>query len=219
VWRFGSHRQCDERARWSPVELGRLASPSRTSSRCSPLPWYPGSELLRTSFPEAKLVWSCAEPDWRAAISAIVADPSAARHHRLTDALPVRTEQLYCSNPTDLEQIVNLKDSHVLDWVWVPVDAIDVRPQTWSHEARKFAEFVGRPRGRETQDVMQFVIQHLEHHDNYVTWHQNRLSAETSFRIGRAQVFVGRPALQARFLKQDLMLQPGHCSTSLSTRS
>jgi hypothetical protein len=154
------------------------------------------------SFAEAKLVWSSAEPDWRATTSAIVADPSAARYCRLTDVLPVRTEQVYCSNPKDLEQIVNLKDSQVLDWVWVPLDAIHVRPHTWSDEARKFANFVGRSRGRKTQDVMQFVIQHHEQSDNYVTWHQNRLSPESFFRIGGAQVFVGRPAVQLDFLNE-----------------
>jgi len=72
----------------------------------------------------ARVVWSPAEPNWQAAISAITVDPSAARYSRRTDALPVRTEQLYLDNLDALEQLLDLKLNQVIDWVWLPADEI-----------------------------------------------------------------------------------------------
>ena len=118
------------------------------------------------SFPEARLLWSPAEPSWQAAISAITVDPSAAHYSRRTDALPVRTEQLYLDNLDALEQLLDLKLNQVIDWVWLPADEISVRPETWSSDAREFADFLRQWRGKKTHSVMQFVIQYHEQYDN-----------------------------------------------------
>ena len=154
------------------------------------------------SFPEARLVWSPAEPNWQAAISAITVDPSAARYSRRTDALPVRTEQLYLDNLDALEQLLDLKLNQVIDWVWLPADEISVRPETWSSDAREFADSLRQQRGKKTHSVMQFVIQYHEQYDNCAIWDRSMFSDKSSFRVGGSQVFAGRPPVQVELLNE-----------------
>ncbi len=152
------------------------------------------------SFPEARLIWSPAKPDWQAAINAIPFNPSAARYSRRTDGLPVRTEQVYSENPADLEELVDLKLNHVIDWVWISVDEIHVRPETWSSDASSFANYLRRWRGKKTQAVMQFVIQYHEQCDKCAIWHKDMSRDKSRFCIGGTQVFVGRPPVEVGWL-------------------
>ena len=54
----------------------------------------PDENTSGLAFDSARLLWSSEQPDWRAAIEAILPDPSAGRFPRPTDAIPLRMEQL-----------------------------------------------------------------------------------------------------------------------------
>lgn len=151
------------------------------------------------AFPEAELIWSPTLPDWQSAISNIIADPSATRYARRNDAVPLRPEQFYIHDDTTLDQLLDLKDSRVIDWKWVPADEIKVKPRKWSNDAVKFAKHIQSHRGKKTQAVMQLVIEHFEKRKGYITW-QRDWNDNGWFRFGGALVFVGRPPVRVELL-------------------
>src|SRR5215510_5502785 len=104
----------------------------------------PEKNNMGVAFPEARLIWSPAAPDWAAAIAAIRIDSSATRHARRADLAPLRPGQLAYTNQPDLEVVVDLRERGEIEWVWVPLDQIEVRPDTWSLNACEFAERLTR---------------------------------------------------------------------------
>ena len=114
---------------------------------------YIGSPEMNSSgiaFPEARLVWSPAAPDWQTAISAMPVDPTATHYTRRIDELPLRSEQ-HITDISTLEQLLDLKHNQVVDWIWIPADEINVQPENWSYEGQKLNEYLRQWRGKKTQ--------------------------------------------------------------------
>jgi hypothetical protein len=65
-------------------------------------------------FPDARLVWSPAQPDWQAAVSIIAADSVAGGYASRIDALPIRAEQLYPTTLSNPEELVDLSSIGLL---------------------------------------------------------------------------------------------------------
>lgn len=142
------------------------------------------------AFPEDILVWPPTAPDWQAAISDIVADPSATRYARRNDELPLRPEQLYIRNNATLDQLLDLKEGGLIEWKCIPADEINVQPEKCSDDALEFAKYLQNRRGKKTQAVMQFVTQYCEQHQTYAMW-QKDWNDKSWFRFSGAQIFVG----------------------------
>jgi hypothetical protein len=157
----------------------------------------PEKNNMGVTFPEARLIWSPAAPDWAGAIAAIRIDSSATRHARRADFAPLRPSQLAYTNQPDLEVVVDLRERGEIEWTWVPLDQIEVKPDEWSFNAWEFAERLTRFRvGRKTQAVMQFVIAYLEATQRRLRWDfRDRSSSPTRFKAGKLMVEAGRPQL------------------------
>lgn len=153
------------------------------------------------TFPEARLVWSATVSDWQTAISAIPANPSATRFARPGDELPLRLEQLYIVNDDTVDHLLDLKHRQMIDWTWVSADEINVRHEDWSDDTHEFAARLRRCCGQKTQAVMQLVIEHFTQHDQCAEWDKH-FDKRTEFRIGGAQVLVGRPHVPVHLLNQ-----------------
>lgn len=212
VWVVGSYArgaiQCGDLDLVADViaEKGGLP-PTSTISRCvicraPDVRLYVGTPEENTSgveFPEAKRVWSSEAPDWNAAIEAIPVDPTATRFERPHDMLPLRKEQIVDYGEDDLfEKIIGLLDQRKLASEWVPLTDIVVKPENWSYEATDFFEGVQRWCGKKTQEVMPYIIEWCSN-NRYDVWHR-KYNEKTCFKIGGAEVCVGRPYIDLRLL-------------------
>ncbi len=160
----------------------------------------PGKNTSGVAFPEAKLVWSPDAPDWNAAIAAIPPDPTATRFKRPHDVLPLRKEQIVDYGNEDVfEKIVELLEQNVLSSQWVSVSEINVQPDEWSAEAIEFFEDIQCWCGKKTQEVMPFVIEWFKKNNVCDLW-RKEYGEKTRFKIGGAEVLVGRPYIDLTLL-------------------
>ncbi|WP_281875361.1 hypothetical protein [Geobacter hydrogenophilus] len=161
----------------------------------------PEENTSRVDFPEAKLVWSLGAPDWDAAINAIPVDSTATRFKRRHDILPLRKEQITEYGDDDIfDKIVDLLEQEILSAQWVAVSDIKVQPDAWSPSATEFFEGVQRCCGKKTQDVMPFVIEWFKDNNKCDLWHRD-YSEKTRFKVGGAEVLVGRPYIDLGLLE------------------
>jgi hypothetical protein len=161
----------------------------------------PEDNTSRVAFPEAKLVWSPESPDWNAAIDAISVDLSATRFERRHDILPLRKEQVFDIGDDDIfDKIVDLLEQQVLSSEWVPVSNINVQPDAWSPAAADFLEHVRKWCGKKTQEVMPFVVEWFNNNNRCDLWRQEH-DKKTRFKIGGAEVLVGRPYIDLHLLE------------------
>ena len=145
-------------------------------------------------------MWSADMPDWNAAIEAISADPKATRFERPHDILPLRKEQIVDYGDDDLfEMIIDMLEHGVLASEWIPLADIIVDPENWSYEATEFFEGVQQWCGKKTQDVMPTVIEWFNKNNDFDIWRKD-FSEKTRFKIGGAEVLVGRPYIDLRLL-------------------
>jgi hypothetical protein len=141
-------------------------------------------------FPEARLIWSKEDPDWRAALEAVRVDPGAARFARVADQLPLRGEQLGVAggddSPSVLTGLIDLKRDGVIDWRFVPSSSIETDETKWSPEARAFSErtlrFVGRKSGQAIREVVGLV----QRDDRVVDWRRRHDDDRVTSHIGGA---------------------------------
>ncbi len=155
----------------------------------------PEENTSGVTFPEEKLLWSSDASDWSATINAIPVDPKAARFERLHDILPLRKEQITDYGDKDtFEKIVDLLNQQVLSSQWVAVSDISVQPEEWSFAAKKLFEYIQRWCGKKTQEVMPFAIEWFKDNNRCDLWH-HKYNEKTRFKIGGAEVLVGRPCI------------------------
>jgi len=152
------------------------------------------------TFPEAKLVWSSDAPGWKTAIDAIPVDLTATRYERSYDILPLRHEQIIDYGDEDtFEKIIDLLAKKNLSSKWVPNREISVRSDEWSFAAKELFEYIQRWCGKKTQEVMPFVIEWFKDNNGCDLW-QHSYNEKTRFRIGGAEVLVGRPCIDLTLL-------------------
>lgn len=156
---------------------------------------YVGTPHENTSglaFDSARLLWSSEQPDWRAAIEAILPDSSAGRFPRLTDAIPLRMEQL----DTDIDKtsrLVELERARVVQWRFVPfTDVVPAKPagDTEIDFCRHVASFCGK----QTQRLLPYLLGAFQSGPDWPghKWRARGLE-KTEFRNGGHDVLVGKP--------------------------
>jgi hypothetical protein len=157
----------------------------------------PEENSSRVAFPEAKLVWSSESPDSNSAIDAIPIDPAATRFKRRHDVLPLRKEQVVDAGDDDVfEKIIDLLEQEILSSKWVPMSEINVQPGAWSSAATEFFEKIQQWCGKKTQELMPYIIEWFKDNNRCDLWHCE-YNERTRFKIGGAELFVGRPYIDA----------------------
>jgi hypothetical protein len=145
----------------------------------------PEHNSANVAFPEARLIWSAASPDWRRNISAIAADPNAGRFERPLDRLPVRPDQL-STNFEQIEHVLGLIDRQILSSEFVDLAAITPNPaalaRLWFQQNRY---------GARTADAMRYAL----------LWLAPRVDAERVRQLeqGRLRFRVGGTLVLERF--------------------
>ena len=182
------------------AEKGVLPMPATTRKlfiqRAPDVRLYTGNPVSNSSgvaFPEAKLIWSDTQRNYNEALSNIQVDPDAMRYERRTDTLPFRLEQLAVEDPKDLEELIDLRDNHIIDWSFIPLDTISVNEQMWSKEALDFADRLNTLSGKKTQKILQYIMHYLRENTDS-EWHVNH-DSRTSFRCGGNEIRVGFPSV------------------------
>jgi hypothetical protein len=147
--------------------------------------------------PEARLIWSREQPDWRANIAAIPLDEAAGHFERKTDRLPVHLKQLAIRDREEAERFVDRIDSGELVSEWVPLDTITPQPETWDTEHQHVLKAYQRDLGADTAKLLPFVLQYLYERRNTthsglcLRWGRPR----ACLHLGGFYVHMGRPAL------------------------
>lgn len=165
---------------------------SKVFGRAVDVRYYIGTPEKNSSgvpFSEAALLWD-GKTDWRNAIASIKEDPSAQRFDRETDVIPLRSEQLYHGSDV-LEDIVRLKNEGVLDWRFLPFEAVpDPGPLT-EIEERIIRVADGRW-GKRTQQLIPYVLSYLRQRASQSNW-ETGIGNSTEFTVAGVWVGMGRP--------------------------
>ena len=144
------------------------------------------------AFDSARLLWSSEQPDWRAAIEAILPDPSAGRFPRPTDAIPLRMEQL----DTDIDKIsrlVELEHARVVQWRFVPFTEVVPAEPAGDTEV-DFCRLVTSLCGKQTQRLLPYLLGAFRSESDWPEHKWRRRGLEkTEFRNGGRDVLVGQP--------------------------
>ncbi len=157
----------------------------------------PTSNSSGVAFPDAKMIWSDIQRNYNEAISNIQIDPNATRYERRIDMMPFRMEQLAVEDPKSLEELIDLRDKHIIDWSFIPLETVTVNDQMWSKEALDFADRVKHLCGKKIQKIMPYIIHYL-HEETYTEWHFN--DNRTSFKFGGNEIYIGLPSVQIELL-------------------
>ena len=148
----------------------------------------PDRNSANIAFPEARLVWSEASPDWRANLAAIAVDSNAGHFEREMDRLPLRPDQL----STDFEQIervLDLIDARVLTSEFVEATAI-----TDDHAALAAVRFQADRYGARTADALRMAVSYLAPRVRAERVHGEE-RGQLRFVLGGTLVLVGSPGL------------------------
>jgi hypothetical protein len=164
----------------------------------------PEKNVSGIAFPEARLIWSEADRDWRAAIRKIREDPRATRFRRRADEIPLRPEQLAACDPrqgepSPLDRMLDLRKDRVIDWRFIPSSTVDKEEIRWSAEAREYSNWTARVGGRKTREALRTVIGLLQRDDRFLGW-ERRDHRGLLFRLGGAEIRVGRPSINLEAL-------------------
>ena len=154
------------------------------------------------AFPEARLVWSETEPDWRTALAAIGEDPGASRFSRRGDALKFRSERLSDWVPQDgekrsgLERLVDLRDNSVITWTFTDASTIDQDEATWRSDAREYSTWIEPFVGKKTHRAMKEAVGHLQREDARIDWTRRRRRHDgLHFTVDGIEIRIGRPSI------------------------
>lgn len=79
----------------------------------------PSSNTSGVAFPDARMIWSLVESDWRRAIEAIPVRTDAGRHQRASDLLPLSTRQ-FIGDSSEIDELITLKSTNILAWKFIP---------------------------------------------------------------------------------------------------
>jgi len=144
-------------------------------------------------FPEAKLIWSPDQADWRSAIDSIAENPEASHFERPSDNLPLTPEQMR-GDIQHAETLLRDRDEGTLHWYHVDFPG-DYRqqPEIPAQCVDTFNRY-----GHLGQATRHALAHFLAASDGY-PWVEDGLStywlARTSFRMGGTQIHIGRPEL------------------------
>lgn len=115
----------------------------------------PEHNSANVAFPEARLVWSGEQPDWRTNIAEIGSDPAAGRFERPLDAIPLRPDQLAADLET-LERVVAGIGEGALRSRFIP--AVELREDPALLGSMRFR--AGRY-GARTSEVLRLALPYL----------------------------------------------------------
>ncbi|WP_394845141.1 hypothetical protein LZC95_49965 [Pendulispora brunnea] len=153
----------------------------------------PEDNSSHVEFPEAQLLWSVDDRDWQSKLDAIKVDPNAGRFSRKYDALPMRPGQLRTTFEV-LDEVVEQLDRGIIASEWVPIGAIQPKPDTWDEETEKWHRWLSIEGGKQARKVGDFVLQYL-----FATCPSEidlgYSSNPLDFRYGGFYVTMGRPYL------------------------
>jgi hypothetical protein len=148
-------------------------------------------------FPEAVHLWGNGV-DWRSAIASIKEDPTATRFSRPTDAIPLRSEQLY-AEADSLEEVVGLEQQGLLAWQFLPYGVMPHGPALSDPEERLGR--IARSWGAKTRELLPFLLAYIRQCVMPLT----RVEQESGVReldIGGMLIGLGRPQLPYRLLDE-----------------
>jgi len=166
----------------------------------------PEKNFSGIAFPEARLVWSETERDWRAALAAIREDPGASRFSRRGDVVPFRSEQLSGWAPREgekrsgLERLVDLRDSGVITWTFTDASAIDQDEANWRPDTREYNAWIEHSVGKQTYRALKEAIGHLQHEEAGIEWSRRRHDG-LHLTVDGIEIRIGRPSISLTTLE------------------
>jgi hypothetical protein len=169
----------------------------------------PDRNSSNVTFPEARLLWSTESPDWNANLAAIALDPEAGRFARPTDALPLRPDQV-SSTVGELERLLELKASRVLDWEFVQADQVTVDPGALGSAGVYVERY-----GARTREALGLAIAYHTAAGQRGEWARAGVNEPTRFRAGGTLFLTGHPAIPIEELDSpacDLLMLVPHRS-------
>jgi hypothetical protein len=158
----------------------------------------PEQNTSNIAFPEARLIWSEASPDWNANIAAIAPDPTAGRFARPADRLPFRPDQMSASIE-ELDRLLELRDQGVLSWEFVDAAEIDE-----DRSALKNAGIASDHYGAKTRDALRLGISCLVSRGRKADQIDPEADSRTCFRYGGTLLLTAQPALPIDLLRSPL---------------
>jgi len=164
---------------------------------------YQGTPEDNTSyviFDEAKLIWDGPGCSWQEAIEGIIPDPGAGRMVRSTDRIPFRRNQIdlgFTDDPLgDYEHILELEGNGVIQSVFLPIEQGGMEATLADTNQQQFLEHIASNCGRKTRQLAPYAVQQLSQlprwPNHYWQWD---LHEKTKFRLGGADVRVGKPCI------------------------
>lgn len=164
--------------------------------------YYPGNPCENASgvaFPEAILIWSGPECDWKAAIDAIKPDIHAGRAARETDAIPLRDEQLRTYDD-EYHEAVDMQRDGLWEWEFVEIgkQMLTPIPSEEVAEDERYLMRCASMMGRKSQELIPAIIKLMREQEPSGSW-SSADSHRSKFRCGSSEVHLGRPALPIDF--------------------
>jgi hypothetical protein len=150
---------------------------------------------LLNQFPEAKLLWSPADPDLDRNLAAIRPDPEAKRFGRKTDRLPVSIRRLHC-NLERAEELVDAIDAGVFTSEWIPLESIQIDRERWPADLVRMEGIWTQWLGKASRKLVPYYIQHSVDRCAGRTRPTKRHERDRAcLQISGVFVHIGRPAL------------------------
>ena len=146
-----------------PSPLPRFVS--KALGRSAGVRFYEGTPEKNSShvaFPEAVHIWSKGK-NWRHSIESIVVNPTAARLSRLTDEIPLRSEQLY-GDVGDLEEVLERRNAGEISWRFIPIDRSHANPLPTPTEDESRVLRLMSLRGRKTRELVPHLLRYVRDH-------------------------------------------------------
>ena len=158
----------------------------------------PDENSAHIVFPEAVLLWSHDDSDWRTALGRIQSDGNSSRFARRCDALPLRREQFFYDG--DLDDLVDLADKKVIIWEWIPLEDLDTGKIDDIPVAKDFVRKTRILRGEKSADSFLWAISHF--HSLSLPWSWNHIHvSRTHISMGGTDIFTGSaPTLRLAYL-------------------
>jgi hypothetical protein len=153
-------------------------------------------------FPETKLLWSLAEPDWRAHVGRIPLDSNADRFDRRTDQLPVSLKQIDFYSLEHVEKVLDAIDRRELVSTWVPHEKLVPAPEQWDHELQRALRVYGDLSGAKTRVVLPYVLQWMSEPQPFHILLRHSLHDRAAIHVNNVFAHMGRPALDVEALNR-----------------
>jgi hypothetical protein len=148
-------------------------------------------------FPEAKLIWSSEQPNWRSAIASIAEDAQADHFERPSDHLPLTPEQMR-GNINDIEELLRDRNAGRIQWSHIDFcGGHRSEPQVPEQFAETFSRY--HDLGKATRHALaHFLVASAGR-----PWANGDLvrRERTTFCLGGTEIHVGTPRLPSKPLE------------------